>query len=337
MLHAPPPLKSFMAAPINLMSTLDQQQCNNHGGFAGGLACKAGLPNGMLALVWNYCKGCHADGFHLYRVDGGQHTPVSIPANGTSVTLALLDVPAGGFSGKCYVVTAYSGQAESGTSDAYCIGGGTVIATATFAPQHVRSSGKNANYDGIGSASTTQESLRRLKVGYYHSVTPVGALHNPAWDNWLWRGAAYFDVSSLKNKKIYSALLHLRVQTSYIYQRQGTSHTFDEKNVISDDHTTSCAAKIGTATSYWWTYSTWIAYSIVSSHGQYVGPDVAMDVTGIVRTWVGGAPNYGLVLAGETESTDPHLGADGANLNWLPTVCQTEYTNDISLEVKYSS
>ena len=262
---APPPAthvqSTQISAPTGLKSTLDQKTCNDHGGFAGGLACKAGLPNGMLALVWNYCSGCQADGFHLYRVDGGRRDAVSIPANGTSVTIALLDVPSDGFSGKCYAVTAYRGSAESALSAQFCVAGGSTIQTVSLTPQHSRMSSKTATAgSNCLSPGVTGEgsSTKVFSVGYYHYVDP----HNDCdWHNSVDRSAFYFDVASIVHKTISSAHLHLRVAWTSVYNGS-PGKNYDFKNMLTD-HSTSCVDSIGVGREYWWEYEDWIAGDVV--------------------------------------------------------------------------
>jgi len=85
---------------------------------------------------------CHcstADGCQLYRVDGGRHELMPTPNNGARFTAALFEKSASGFNGKCYVVSAYAAGTKSPLSNAYCSAGGSVQATATLRPSHVRS------------------------------------------------------------------------------------------------------------------------------------------------------------------------------------------------------
>jgi hypothetical protein len=322
--------------PTGLTSTLDQKQCNDHGGFAGGLACKAGLPNGMLALVWNYCDACKADGFHLYRVDGGRRDAVSIPANGTSVTIALLDVPSDGFNGKCYAVTAYRGSSESAPSGQFCVGGsGNTIQTVSLKPQHELTSEKQAVAQSILACQNGKTSgnatTKILAVGYYHYVNPKKACD---WNDKVDRLGLYFDMSTLMHKKISSAHIHLRVGwTEYYDTSKGKTYNFS--NYVTD-HSTSCAARIGTGHEYWWEYSDWIAGDVVLTPGRYTGPDVAYDVTQIVTGWASGSSNFGFVLLCEDEPQGAMLGSNGTAVAWLSPMCITSYESDVSLEVQYS-
>jgi hypothetical protein len=120
-----PPRPKAPPIPGSLSSTNDSQVCTAHAGFAGGLACTAGFGNGMLALVWNAPNACATciDGYNVYRSDGGQHTFIYKQNNGRDTTLALVTKPSDGFNGKCYVVTAYSGNVESAPSSPYCVSG----------------------------------------------------------------------------------------------------------------------------------------------------------------------------------------------------------------------
>lgn len=302
----------FVAAPSGLSNTLDAKVCTQHGGFAGGLGCQAGLPNGMLALVWS-CANCKADGYRLFRVDGGRHEPVAIPANGGDVTIALLDAPQGGFAGRCYAVMAYRGPNESELSNAYCAGGGSIMATANFAPQHVRNSMRGRfRPKGLGAdVFDASNSGGALIAGASHTTTQY--FSGDGWDNRLFRGGVYFDLSSLLHKHIYNAKLHVVVDTS-------------SRNGGATDHSTSCASTIATGTAYWWNYADWIEASVRLRPGEINGPDVAYDVTPIVVDWANAIPNFGFVLM-----------TDDSDLNAFTTnQCKTTYTGRISLEVKYS-
>jgi hypothetical protein len=304
-------IKRGPPAPTGMSNTLDSKVCTQHGGFGGGLGCAAGLPNGMLALVWS-CNNCKADGYRLFRVDGGRHEPVAIPANGGDVTIALLDAPQGGFAGRCYAVAAYQGSNESELSNAFCAGGGSIMATASLSPQHVRYSmrGRSKNI-GILSSDGFSDSGGSLVAGASHTTRPTTL--GDGWTNEIFHGGIHFDLSSLSHKHIYSAKLHVQVGKS-------------DLNGGATDQRTSCASIIGTGLAYWWTSSEWIEASRGLTPGQNNGPDVAYDVTPIVVGWANGTQNFGFVLMGDDE-----------DLNAFTTnQCKTTYTSTISLEVKYS-
>lgn len=304
-----------IAAPTGLTNTLDPSVCGQHDPDAvgGGFGCKVGLPAGMLALVWNSCSGCAADGFHLYRVDGGQLVLVPTPNNGGQFTLALLDKPPDGFNGKCYAVTAYVGTTESALSNAYCGIGGSVVSTATLQPTNVRSSHRARGDD---QAWNVENSSSVAIVGFHYWTRKI-----PVGDDWLndaWRSGILFDVSSFHNqfqsKHIINAKLMLRVNSTQI----GADY--------HNDYSTSCTARIGVGTGRWWNNSAWIDAGIVLTPGQFTGPDVAYDVTPIVSDWAAGSPNFGFVLLGPEEN----LGAFTENS------CRSDYDGNISLMIQYS-
>jgi len=64
-------------------------------GFGGGLACKALLSTGALALVWNWSGGSNIDRFHVSRVDGGRRDLVGTQPHNQSdpsvFTLYIVD------------------------------------------------------------------------------------------------------------------------------------------------------------------------------------------------------------------------------------------------------
>jgi hypothetical protein len=342
---------ALIDAPTGLKNTLAQQDCSAHGGFAGGLACMAGIPQGWLALIWNFCNGCKADGFHVYRIDGGHHDLVPIPANGAAVTLAVLNVPPGGFAGKCYAVAAFRGSLESTLSNPFCVGaGGSTIQTIFLKPVHERSSEAEASWSATpmlgcagGQWSHNENNPDGLWVGYYHAVwaiwneSPLGIpmeCHN--WDNQLDRGAIAFDVSSLQGKHIYLAYLHLIVDTTQTYDYSKTG-AIDKTHYLTD-HVTSCASHAGLGQNNWWSYTSWIPTTASAYIAERQGPNVTYDVTGLLNQMVNGW-NFGLVLTGDytlDSSANPNLGGGELSVNNVPTMCRTHYSDAITLEVKYS-
>jgi hypothetical protein len=311
------PNRMYVPFPQNLAHTVDPKVCTQHGGFGAGLGCTAGLPNGMLALVWD-CPNCNVDGYRLFRVDGVKHDPVFIPANGGAFTAALLDAPAGGFRDQCYAAVAYRGTYESVMSNAYCANGGSVINTTTFVPDHVRTSN-----------AYTSSAAPDIAV-YSESDLWVGGLHNAGkmavkdyWTNWIDRLGLHFDLAPLSQKHIFSAKLHLTVDTTLL----------DSGGV---DHGTSCASLIAFGQDRWWTQTDWILAAGQQSEGSFDtparlnpgsmgGPDSTYDVTPIVVDWARGAqPNFGFVLMTDDK------GISGFSNNG----CLTNYTSDIKLEVQ---
>jgi hypothetical protein len=306
-----------LTAPMGLTSTVDPQVCSNHAPFAGGLACATLLPQGRLALVWN-ASGAPVDGFNVYRVDGGQRSRVGRQANGKDVTVYIVDpVPAGGYTGKCYAVSAYKGAQESEVGPSYCPGTGSVVQTVTLAPLHIRSvvtrrssidtsvfggDPRNQNYDD-----------GRISAGYrywrYVSFVSDG------FDNDLSRTGLYFDTAPFAYKKIRAARLKLTVDTAEV----GPDY--------HKDHTTSCVARVGVGKEQWWPpRNDWIEAYDKLNPGMYQGPTLALDVTEIVKDWARSPNNnYGLVLMGSKENLDAFTNDS----------CVTAYFRDqIVLEVE---
>jgi hypothetical protein len=312
------PNRTYVQFPQNLAHTVDPKVCTAHGGFAAGLGCTGGLPAGMLALVWD-CPKCSADGYRLFRVDGGKHDPVAIPANGGAFMAALLDAPPGGFHDQCYAVEAYRGNYESAMSNSYCASGGSVLTTTTFLPDHVRTS---TAYYWWGDPETVEyHSSGDLSVGGLHN-SKKGTLYDE-YANWIERGGLHFDLGALSQKHIFSARLHVTVDLTAL----------DSGGV---DHGTSCASLIGLGEDRWWTQTDWILVGGQQSQngfetparldpGSMGGPDSTYDVTPIVADWARGAvPNFGLVLM-----TDDKVIKGFSNNG-----CLTNYTPDIKLEVQ---
>jgi hypothetical protein len=312
------PNRMYVPFPQNLAHTVDPKVCTQHGGFAAGLGCTGGLPNGMLALVWD-CPNCNVDGYRLFRVDGGKHDAVAIPANGGAFTAALLDAPAGGFRDQCYAAVAYRGTYESVMSNAYCANGGSVINTSTFLPDHVRTS--NA-YTTSAAPDIAIYSESDLWVGGLHNAGTM-ALAKDYFTNWIDRLGLHFDLSPLSQKHIVSAKLHVTVNTTLL----------DSGGV---DHGTSCASLIAFGQDRWWTQTDWILAAGQQSEGSFDtparlnpgsmgGPDSTYDVTPIVADWARGAQqNFGFVLMTDDK------GINGFSNNG----CLTNYTSDVKLEVK---
>jgi hypothetical protein len=284
------PNKSYVPFPTGMTNTVDSKVCTQHGGFAAGVGCNAGIPNGMLALVWD-CPNCAADGYRLYRVDGGKRDLVATPANGGSFTAALLDAPAGGFGGRCYAAVAYRGANESNLSNSYCTTGGSVVATNIFKPDHVRTA-RVATYN----KDMFRTSDAHLAVGATHMSDKEATLGDTS-KNEIARGGLHFDVGSLAQKHIMSAKLHVTVDVSYL----------DSGGI---DHGTSCASLIAHGTDYWWTRTDWILVAGQQSAadrafdtpsrlqpGSASGPDATYDITPIVADWAQGKEqNFGIIL-----------------------------------------
>ena len=203
----PPP------APNSLSSTNDPQVCTAHGGFGAGLACSAGFHNGWLALIWNApnaCANC-IDGYNVYRVDGGQHTFVYKQNNGKDVTVALVTTPSDGFNGKCYSVTAYTGNRESNDTGPFCVSGPIdtpVVRSFNVTPNASRYVYHHYTYTGFGPgcglSTTGTKPPNGLPVGFQHDYgSSVGITCYE--DTFVYQSAVSFDLGSagilLRNSK----------------------------------------------------------------------------------------------------------------------------------------
>ncbi|HEY6865300.1 MAG TPA: hypothetical protein VI319_15505 [Burkholderiales bacterium] len=314
-----PKVDLALPAPSALTSTVDEKVCNTHGGFGGGLACAALLPQGRLALVWSW-SGASADGYKVYRVDGGQHTYVGRQANGKDATLYIVDpVPAGGYTGKCYAVTAFRGTEESAPSGATCAGGGNVVSTVTLAPLDVRSL---EHYRwvprGLGGGGPYENIVDRGGVRAGYSYATQKYFSGDGYADSIYETALHFDSSAFEHKTVRAARLRLRVDTSNV----GTDR--------HEDHVLSCATSIQIGREYWWDHRDRpvMINAVAGAHpGVYNGPDIALDVTDIVRGWAQSpGTNYGLVLAGDKTAVDV----------FVDDACETAFVPELTrLEVEF--
>ena len=314
------PNRTYVPFPTGLTNTLDTKVCTQHAGFAGGLACTAGFPNGMLALVWN-CPDCKVDGYRLFNVSGGDPRPIAIPANGGDVTAALF-TPSKGDVG-CYAVRAYRGSYESASSNTYCTGGGSngLMLGHTFSPDYVRTSRAIESKMMLRDAKLNYESDTYVIVGAWHQT--LKSFDGDQSTNIIARAGVHFNLDTLSQKHIFSAQLHLTVD--------GTKF-----NRGSADHSTSCLSAIDVGKEYWWKYKDWIVTEHQKSAfdttarlepGSEDGPEAVYDVTPIVADWAAQAAdkNRGFVLMTDDQGIDAFT-EDG---------CQTTYSGTPSLEVKY--
>ena len=318
---------SYVPAPKGLAVTHDQKDCNNHGGVGGGLACAAALPAGQLALVWN-CAGCKVDGYHLYRVDILPQK--ALPANGAysndaKVTLALLEPPAGGFTGKCYAVTAYRGSLESSMSNAYCAGSGSTMATVTLQPEHTLH-GQHYRASRTGTLGYTNPPIDSydgtLYVGYadHYWNNEFGDVY----DDYIHRTGLYFDLSSLAGKTVVKAVLQFDAFSSW--------HDYDNTSADSPKLTAqspeACVEGVDKATDHWWQNNDLSSSVKYVSQGPFVGPTFGIEVTSAIQGWLGGgaSSNFGFIVRGGDENDLWHGNANH--------VCLTQL-NSASLVVTY--
>ncbi len=313
-----------LPVPTSLASATDPTVCSAHGGLGGGLACKALLPKGDLALVWTYPAMAQISGFHVYRVDGGGRTLVATQANGAAATIYIVDPPpADGYANACYAVTAFSPTDESGLSPPFCGGQARLMQTLTLSPTNLRSinrsHGKDENFIA-GGAATNDKPSGSPDVGYSHQTRKF--TFGDMSSNVIYRLGLLFDLSSVHSRNIVSARLGLETEASW-------TGAADPEHSAASDHSTSCAAVVAVGTAKWWKYTDWIGAAAVLRPGPSQGPDVSIDVTSIVRQWASSPEdaNQGIVLLGEDENLDA----------FTESTCVTAYVpSSIKLTVIYN-
>jgi hypothetical protein len=317
------PRIQLVPTPVGMSITHDTQTCSAHGGFGGGLACLAGLQAGMLALIWN-CKGCQVDGYHLYRVDGGQHT--LLPSNGAygndaSVTLALLSAPSDGFNGKCYAVTAYKGSFESNLSNWACAGAGSVATTVTLSATHIlhwdRARELRTGTLGYTNPATdTYDST--LYVGYrdHYGENTFGDLYYDQVD----RSAMMFDLSSLLGHPIAKAVLKMSAFASW-HDYDSTDYVKVRTAQLTAQSPITCVSFVDLATDHWWENNDLNSTVRYLSPGGFMGPDFGIDVTTAVAKWASNATsNFGFILRGDDENDQWHGNTNHVCLTQLESV-----------------
>lgn len=289
-------LARMLATPTGLTSVTDPQVCTQHGGVGAGLACKALLPQGRLALVWSWQAGeTAATGFHIYRVDHGQHSSVGDQSNGGAVTVFIVDPPtADGYASACYAISAFGGGQESSLSTAYCPGGGATVQTFSLPLTTLRSSQRVGSSIVAYAGLSDQSDSGAITVGYSYKLV-TGPDH---WIDSAWRTGLLFDASQVMGRKIISARLKLSVDKAWVWSGEPQANLSSSPT----DRATSCAAKIGVGVDHWWNNNEWIDGTTVLTPGLYTGPDFSMDVTAIVSAWANRGTNYGFVLEGEEEN-----------------------------------
>ena len=312
------PALFFLPPPTGLAGADDPAICGAHGGIAAGLACKALLPLGRLALVWDYPARADVVGFHVYRVDGAQRILVADQANGAAVRAYVIDPPpADGYATACYAVSAYSTSQESAVSDAFCGAGARLTQTLTLAPiaRLTTFLETNTTSSGLNNGSRVlHDTDDRPLVGDWHE-TDKNSFGDFA-GNAAYRLGLYFDITPVMHRRIRSARLQFEVDSAW--NGDGVIHAPGPHMQAADvptDHQTSCAAVLSEGTARWWNYKDWILDSPVKSAAAQ-GPDIAIDVTDIVNGWANSArPNFGFVL----KSDDENMAA------FTEKVCVTQY------------
>jgi hypothetical protein len=326
-----------LAPPTGLTETSDYATCTAHGGLGAGLACKASLPKGGMALVWSYAS-TKISGFHVYQVQIGSgpggvtRTLAGSQDNGAGATIFILDgAPPGGYfqdlSGaiRCYSVTAYSGDTESDylAGGAYCGTNHLPMQTVSLKPYW-----RSAGLQNIAKQPETSYNPGRQLVGYNYSTDKADGLGADSYTDDALRTGLMFDLGGLRAAHIVSARLRMEVNRtwngSFLYAREAVSG-------VATDHSTSCIAKIFQAKTRWWkpeAGNDWIDEgAMVQMPGGADGPDVTFDLTKLVRSWASEeVENRGLVLEGAEENLKAFTEAG----------CMTEYVPDSTvLEVTY--
>ncbi len=313
------------AVPTNVKNVAAATDCGAHVGVLGALTCPAMIASGDLLLIWDW-KGEGAltdiDGYHIYRVDSGLKTLVATRSNGKDLTLFDIAPPAGGYSGKCYSITAYTAKAESESSSAFCASGGAVAKTVRMPASQARSSTKRHDdagntITGIGSLAGrgAPPAFTNVMVGYSYA-SEKHTLGDSVL-NVIYRGAVAFDLTTLAKRRVVSARLHLQIADSKCLGCV-------KAGGISVGNNYSCITTIGSGNEFWWRNGNWIEIQPSDIEPNDVGPDISADVTKLVASWVAGEPNYGFVLL----NRDERLGA------FDNRQCQTSYSNPV-LEITY--
>ncbi len=323
--HISSPFALSVAPPSGLMSTLSAGVCATHGGLFCGTIVAAGL-----TLVWNWnppCANCvgvqQVDGYKIYRVDNGNNSLITTLSNGSSQTVDGLPAPSGGFNGKCYAVTAYAGQQESTRSNTYCVGAIAGLQTTSLSASKAQSFYQNRvkTTSGPGSGLQDHGTLvgdscqggSPLCVGFSYS-DETHWYGDEYWNGYT-RLGLLFNIASLHANNLLSAKLTMTVRNTI---------TGPDQLVVTN---VSCIQTIEPADPGWLSPGAqWITGASDRALSAGVsGLPVSYDVTSIVKQWVAGSPNNGLVLIGPNEHLDAFTNAS----------CSTSYLNPV-LTVSYT-
>ncbi len=139
---APSPVASGpnIAAPTNVRTAISASDCVAHEPFGRAPLCATIFHPGNAFLMWDWPPGTGAaalDGYRIYRVDRGLEKLEATAPNKQGETIVELPLPAGGtggYSGKCYAVSAFAGPTESALSEPFCAAV-AVAPMATSAPK----------------------------------------------------------------------------------------------------------------------------------------------------------------------------------------------------------
>lgn len=304
--------QAYVTPPDSLHQTGSAQECGAHGA---GFTCLAGLSNNYLVLVWCWQPtGCgvattdkNIKKFNIYEVDNGKHVFVNATNDdgyGNVATAGTVQPPGGGFSNQCYAVTAVTpNNLESSTSNAVCLGNGTVgNVTSTYHASEWNYRSQIAE-GGTGLPFLSDCAVGPMCLGWHHDESSVGGVVTIWW--YAENVRAYYrfdDLNAISGHYIVSATLHVPVTGG----------------------TVGCLAGIAAADSDWTSIpNSYIGGTFGAPSGPITG---GLDVTDLVRAWVNGStPNYGFVLRG----ADEHLTAES-------TTCRTDVGTDATLDVVHS-
>ena len=312
-LVTPDDLAHNPAAPTNITTSNDPLACNQHmaNPFIAGLLCQP-LASGGLFILWNWqphtsCTACpqDVDGFRVYETDtiGLSAHRVTETSEGAAATVSVLSSPAGGFNGKCYAVSAYKGNQESTLGQRTCIGSAPRIGTvtATLKPSHMRES-MQIKAAGTGILEPLDPLPYYCTGGIEHggsSYLTIGFQFESSehftgdlYCNKIQRGGVMFDLGSLVGRPLQRAVLRLHVHYSSVGPLNDPYRRYAS---------TSCVAELGVGKPGWWSSGGWIEAADWIGNPQRSGPNVNIDVTGVVRNWMNGADNNGFVLRGPSE------------------------------------
>jgi hypothetical protein len=296
------PLASLdLPAPTNLTNTNDYAQCTKHGGFGAGLACKASLPGGSMALIWQYPAQQKVIGFHVYilNVASPDKLLVDTQALGATTTIAI-EAPQYPNPDRCYAVTAYTASQESDLSNLFCQSGGihlmqkTDLAAATW---------RSSALLNITKTNETARTPVTPMVGYSYATTKGTLASGDFYQNFAMRTGVMFDVTPFGSQHIVSATLKLEVNRTWTNRFFLTETGAASDDSLPDSHAKSCIAKILQGGDRWTKNGDWIEDgALIAETGVSDGPDITVDVTKIVRAWASGQENRGIVLEGEEEN-----------------------------------
>jgi len=276
--------------PVNIHPTTDLRECGTHGGVLGGaILCQSLLPKGELILVWDWNGSENIDGYHIYKWSApNSETLVGTQSLGKGFTMFAVPPPPGGYGSACYDVAAFMGGKESAIGIGPCSGRSLSLVQTASLPL-TRSAGVTTHYKGATGAfsmpgySDTGDGA--IEVG--HELVALTYLDGDMVDNTYYRTAMLFDVSGLVGKTIRSAHLKLSVDST-------------SKNGVTN--TDSCIRRISQPPGLWTANKDLIWQSQpLAQFDEFAGPDMAYDVTSIVKSWAAGAPNNGLVLEDNAE------------------------------------